>query len=175
MEIPDEQSDDANFLWSLEPLTKSLHCLGIPLTFRNGPPHKVFIVLVSLLGCGIILANLVINGPRCFESGSFKWMDDIQNFDSPFTYFERNPFGIVKLLKIISDMVFFLYVPFMHTAFVATLLFDQNWKKLLVILEKIRHEMKLNDEFYKKCRRQCYWGIFILILVLIAILTCISR
>ena len=165
MEITDEQSDDTNFHWSLKPLTKILHCLGIPLTFHNGPPRKVFIVLVPLLGCGIILANLIINGPRVFESGSFKWMEDIQKFDSPFTYFEHNPFGIVKLLKIISDAIFFLYVPFMHIAFVAKLLFGRDWKELLFILEKIRHEMKLDKEFYKKCRRQCYWGIFLLILV----------
>ena len=86
-------------------------------------------------------------------------------YDSPFQYLKQNPFAIVKLFAIIADMAFFCYVPFIHVTFIVMVLFDPNWKKLVTILSKIQREMKLDNEFHRKCRKICFLALFQLFVV----------
>ena len=157
------------FEWSLQPLSVCLKFVGIPIRFSNKskPTTSRFMIvsLVTILGCCIIAANVIINGPRGIEVVRLKWMENIQNYQSPFLYFKENPFGIIKLVKIIYDMIFFCYVPFIHATFLISILFDGSWKKLILILEKINREMKLSEEFHRNCRKQCLMVLFVYIIL----------
>ena len=161
----------SNLHWSFNPLSMCLQFVGIPLNWANKkkkkkkPPIKVIVVLLA-----IVLANFFINGSRGFEFGRFTFMEEIYYENAPFNgspylYLKYKPFGIVKLVGIITEMVFFSYVPFVHVTFVATILFDHNWKTLIFLLDKIQHEMKLDEQFYQKCRRICFVVLFQLAIV----------
>ena len=149
-------------------MTFCLKLVGIPLDFsiqsKNQSP-RLMKWLVPLFGLTIVVANFVFNGSRGIEIDQLKFMNNVQDFESPFTYFKFNPFGIVKLVKLMSEMIFFCYVPFIHVAFMATVLFDPNWKKLVVLLEKIQREMKLDEEFHRKCRLHCLIALLSLLAV----------
>ena len=148
------------FQSSLKPLTLCLGLVGIPFNFRSNRS-----ALKCILGLIIIGANFGLNGPRGIDISQLKFMEDINLFESPFTYLQFNPFSIVKLVKIISEMIFFCYVPFIHFVFIATVLMDPNWKKLIGLLEKIQLEMKLSDSFHLKCRLHCLIALFSLLAV----------
>ena len=92
-------------------------------------------------------------------------MEEVQNYESPYTYFKFHTYGLIKLVRVISEMILFCYVPFIHVIFIFSVLFDPNWKKLIGILEKIQTEMKLDEEFHRACRRQCFMAHFLLIVV----------
>ena len=165
------KSSDDTFDWSLKPLVIFFKFFGFPLNFSNSRPTnqpKIRILKIAVpivFGLCLVTANLVVNGPRGIEIFRLKFMEDVKNFDSPYVYFKTNPFGIVKLVKIISEMIFFCYVPFIHVTFIASILFDRNWKKLVGIFKEIQNEMKLSEEFYRNCRRKCYMALFLLALV----------
>ena len=151
------------FQWSLNPLVLSMNGVGFFLNFSEKPLSRNTRAMIFLLGCCIILANFIINGPRGIEISNLEWMEDVKNYESPFAYFKKNPFGIVRLVRNISDMIFFCYVPIIHFAFMATTLLDPNWKQLMLFIQVIQQKMKLSEEFYQKCRRQCYVGLFLLL------------
>ena len=153
------------FQCSLKPLTFCINFVGIPLNFSDKKPSRIVQVLVPLLGCFIIVANLIINGPRVFEPGILKWMEQIQNYNSSYTYFSYNPFGITRLVRIISNMIFFCYVPFLHLTFALTVLFGANWGELMFILQKIQQKMKLDEQFHRKLRRSCFSALILLVVV----------
>ena len=156
----DEQKQ---FQWSLKPLTVCMKFVGIPLSFSRSPKSKSSAKCIVIF-LAIVTANLTINGPRGVEIVQLDFMNNVQNFDSPFLYFKENPQGLIKLVKVISEMIFFCYVPIIHVAFLVTVLFDPNWKKLIGLLEKIQTEMKLDEKFHQKCRRQCYLALFQLLM-----------
>ena len=157
------------FDWSFKPLTLFLKFLGIPLNFSSNSNRKTTIC-VSLLGCFIILANLVLNGPRGLEIKRFQWMQEISKFESPFLYFKAHPYGVIKLVKIMSDMIFFSYVPTIHIIFsMSAVLWSRNWTELILMLSTIQQKLKLSKEFYRKCHRQCIFAMFLLTLVQIII------
>ena len=151
-----------DFGWSLNPLTTFLQLfLGIPLSCSTIKKKKSKIKILALFAA-IVVTNLFINGPRGIEISRFQFMSKIYSndkYESSYRYLKENPFGIVKLVKIIADMAFFCYVPFIHITFVATILFDPNWKKLIEILDKIQRKMKLDKEFHRKCRRMCFMAL----------------
>ena len=153
-DIISKEEEINKFQWSLKPLTSCLQFFGIPLNV-SGRPRRTFRIFVTLLGFCIILINLIINGPRGFEPGSLKWMESIQDFDSPYTYFKANSFGLIRLVKIVSQAFLFCYVPFLHLVFVCMILFGSNWAELIVILQKIQQTMKLNEEFHRKLFKKC--------------------
>ena len=159
------------FQWSLKPLIIFLKCVGISLNISDENLHgKVFVpIIVSLLGFCIILANLYLNGPRGIEYGSLEWMKDIQNYESVFIYFYFNSFAIVKLVKIISNIIFFCYVPLIHFTFILSVLWQSNWSELKSLLRKIQNKMKLNEEFHRKLRWQCFTALLLLFLVYITL------
>ena len=156
-----------DFNWSLKPLKTFLQCVGIHLNWKKKkPPIKVLIIFLA-----IVLANLISNGSRGIENSRFKFMSGIYSaqyifrdtedkYGSPFYYLKINRFAIVKLVGIIAGMAFFCYVPFIHVAFVVTILFDPNWKKLIRLLDNIQRKMKLDEEFHRKCRRICFVALF---------------
>ena len=156
----------SRFSLSLKPLTICLNFFGIPFNFaRNGASSKMVAILVSILGCCIIGANYVLNGQRGLEIDQLEFMKEVKEFDSPFLYFKEHMYGLIKLVKLISEMIFFCYVPFIHVTFMLTVLFDPNWKKLISLLEKIQREIKLDEEFHKKVRRHCFIALISLFLV----------
>ena len=153
------------FQWSLNPLVISMNGVGFFLNFSEKPLSRKTRAMIFLLGCCIILANFIINGPRGIEISNLEWMEDVKNYESPFAYFKKNPFGIVRLVRNISDMIFFCYVPFIHVVFILTVLFDCNWKKLIFFLEKIQRKMKLDEEFHRRVRRHCFAALISLFFV----------
>ena len=168
MEINDGSNEQVQrFNQSFKPILVCLKFVGIPLNFYNKQQksRKVFIAVPIILGCCLVLSNLFLNGPRGIELQRLDWMKDIRNFESPREYFKTNPFGIIKLVKIISDMIFFCYVPFIYLVFIGTIVFDPNWSKMILILQKIHREMKLSLEYYYKCRRLCYITLFLFLAV----------
>ena len=155
---------EKDFSWSLKPLTTFLQFAGIPLTFSSTNKKKLTIIALFFL-LAIVSANLFFNGPRGIEISRFQFLERRDDYESSFTYLKENQFAIVKLVGIIADMAFFCYVPFIHVSFVAMILFDPNWKKLIGLLDKIQREMKLDEEFYRKCRRICMVSLFQLAVV----------
>ena len=155
-----------DFDWSLKPLMTSLNFLGIPMNFtKNGDSPKIITLFVAIFGCCIVGANFFLNGQRGIEIDQLDFMKEVYNFESPFLYFEKNPHGLIKLVKLISEMIFFCYVPFIHAIFMLTVLFDANFKKLIGLLEKIQRKMKLDEEFHRKCRRHCFAALISLSIV----------
>ena len=149
-----------DFDWSLSPLSICLQFSGIPLnwsTKKNRWPKKLFPFCLIL---AIIVTNVIINGPRGIEISRFKFMEVVYDdkFESPFVYLKENPFAIVKLVTIIADMAFFCYVPFIHVTFVAMVLFDPSWKRMIETLDKIQRVVSLNEEFYKKMPENVFLG-----------------
>ena len=132
---------------------------------KKGTWHNIVAILVSNFGCFIIGANFALNGQRGIEIDQLDFMKEVEEFDSPYTYFKFNSYGLIKLVKLISEMIFFCYVPIIHVVFIATILFDPNWKKLFFLLEKIQREMTLRDEFHRKCRRHCFLALISLCVV----------
>ena len=152
-----------SFHWSLRPLEFFLKCVGIPLSLsKKGIWPKM---MIATFGLCIIGANFAFNGQRGIEIDQLDFMKEVQNFDSPFLYFKKNSFGLIKLVKLVSEMIFFCYVPFIHVVFMLTVLFDPNWKKLIILLEKIQRKMKLDEEFHRKCRRLCFAALISLFIV----------
>ena len=165
-----ENSDEGicHFQWSFQPLTFCLKFLGIPFNFSDKKTPRKALVFVPLLCCCIILANFIINSPRVFEPGCLNWMKEIDNFESPFTYFKANPFGIIRLLKLISNMIFFCYVPFLHLTFVIMVLFGNDWgENMMFILQKIQQYIKPSKEFHRKLRKRCFVAMLLLAVVFI--------
>ena len=159
--------EEKDFNWSLKPLSTFLQFVGIPLNWSTKKKKKNFIVKIFTIAVlvAIVSANLFVNGPRGIEISRFKFMEERDRYDSSFTYLREKQFAIVKLMTIISDMAFFCYVPFIHVTFVAMIHFDPNWKKLIGLLNKIQKEMKLDDQFHRKCRRICFAALFQLAIV----------
>ena len=163
--IIEKNMKNFNFDWSLYPLSVCLLFVGFPLKWSAKKQKKLTGISLVLL-VAIVSANLLINGPRGIEMGRFKFMEKIhengirQFKDSPFLFLKYNPFAIVKLVGIIADMAFFCYVPFVHVTFFAMILLNPNWKKLIGLLEKIQRDMKLDEEFHRKCRRMCVVALF---------------
>ena len=152
------------FDFSLNPLKTCLQFAGIPLNWSAKKKTNTVVKTLVLL-VAIITANLFTNGPRGIEISRFEFMEQREKYDSSFIYLKINPYGIIKLVTIISDMAFFCYVPFIHVTFVATVLFDPNWKKLIGLLDKIQRELKLDEKFHRKCRRICFVALFQLAIV----------
>ena len=161
------------FQWSLQPLIICANVLGIPINVSRS--NKRIVLLVTLVGCGIIASNLVLNGPRGIDVSRLDWMQDVAKFNNPWAYFKVNPFGIIKLVKIISEMIFFCYVPVLHLTLTAMFLRSHQWKKFVVFLDTIQREMKLSQEFHRKCRMRCFLGVFYLILVRTFNKNCLSK
>ena len=157
-----KQEEKNRFQWSLKPLTVGLIFVGIPLNVLLTKRSKLFSSIVALLGSVIVSSNFFFNGSRGIEMAQLKFMEDTKLFESSFVYFRFNSFGLIKLVKVISEMIFFCYVPIIHIAFMLSVLFDPNWKKLISLLDKIQMEMKLDEEFHGKCRRQCFMILFML-------------
>ena len=156
-------NDQVNhFGWSLKPLVVCLKFVGIPTNFSNANKSSTKFVLIFLV---IVIANVVINCPRGVDARQLDFMKEVLNFDSPFLYFRANPQGLILLVTAIAEIIFFCYVPVIHVAFLLTVLFDPNWKKIVGLLEKIQLEMKLSEEFHKKCRLQCNFALVQLFLV----------
>ena len=122
-------------------------------------------MFVSIFGCCIVGANFILNGQRGIEMDQLDFMKEVYNFDSPFLYFQKNPHGLIRLVKIISEMILFCYVPFIHVIFIGTVLFDPKRKKLIDLLEKIQRKVKLDEEFHRNCRRHCIAALMSLLIV----------
>ena len=154
--------EEKDFNSSLKPLSMILQFAGIPLSWSNkkikkNPIVKIFTTAVLV---AIVSANLFFNGSRGIEIRRLIFLENREYYNSSYTYLKKNQFAIVKLVGIISDMAFFCYVPFIHVTFVAMIIFDPNWKKLICLLDKIQREMKLDEEFHRKCRRICFVALF---------------
>ena len=157
----------SGFQSSFSPLTVSLRIFGIPFSIPNSTnksSHKI-IILVALLGCCIIVGNGVFNGPRGIDVGRLNWMKMIQKYESPYAYFKDYPFGLIALVKVISDMVFFLYVPIIHLTFIIMVLWSTRWKGMALLFEEILEKFELNEGFYRKCRKLCFSALFLLTMV----------
>ena len=126
------------FYWSLKPLTFCLGFVGIPINFSDKKLRRKVIIL--LIAFSIILANLIFNGPRVFEPGCLKWMEDIEKFESPYTYFKTNSFGIVKLVKIISNMLS-TFTLFDHCRCISYGWGESNWSNIKNIFSFLINEM----------------------------------
>ena len=142
-----------------------LQFVGIPLDWSTKKKKKKRLLIALIILVVIVSINLFINGPRGIEIDRFKFMEKIYDEntdefkDSGFLYLKFNRFGIVKLVTIIAEIFFFCYVPFVHVTFVAMVLFDPNCKKLIGLLDKIQREMKLDEEFFRKCRKMCFFAV----------------
>ena len=153
-----------NFSWSLKPLVVFMKfVLGLNLNCNHRNSFHVRF-LVPGLGFFIILCNFFVNGPCNFNTNIIDPYE-AKKYDSAFTYVAEEPNSLVKLVGYTVNLMFLLAAPIIHITFMANVLFTQNWTDLWAILDKIQRKMKLNEEFHQKCRRHCFVGLFLLLLV----------
>ena len=131
---------------------------------RNIYWSPISLGFILLFGCSIIIANLVINGPRGINIFNFDWMKRIQNYDSPFLYFKDEPDAILQFVMDVTSICFFIALPLIQFIYLWTSR-SSNWTRLILSLKMIKNEMKLSNQLYQKCRNKCIISILLLILV----------
>ena len=161
----------STFNWSLKPLLFVTNLVGLPLV---GSAKKigrlsnfVRLLVVSCLGCFILLTNIFINGRHRFII--FEKTTEIfakkEKYESGFGFFKDNPHGLIVVVRETLVKWFFISVPLIHIAFLGMLLFTKNWVELWSILIKIQRKMNLGDRFHCKCRKHCVAVIILLLMV----------
>jgi hypothetical protein len=164
-----ESNEGFLFHHSLMPFVFCLKFVGIQLDTHKSPPSffdaaRLFVPV--LLGCSMILANLIINGQHGISIQTLTWMEKKLNFDDPFAYIKANPQVMICLVKDIWGKLHFCSVPALHFVFMATILMrNRKWQDVWSILNEIQKRMQLNKSFHSKCRRNCFLALFILAIV----------
>ena len=73
---------------------------------------------------------------------------------------------MLQLAVDITQIFFFVALLLIHFILIVTMIArTRKWNRLVRILKKIRKEMNLGEEFYRKCRRFCIIAILLLFLV----------
>ena len=160
--------DKRNFDWSLKPILWSMKILaGAPIGIVRAKSKRSLAAsfIIILLGFAIHISNICINGPRVLNPNRFFWMKEIQNFDSPFSFFRDFPDALLQFVIDITTVVFFFTIPVIHLFFFFTTLLSRKWIDLASALKKIQNEMKLSKEFHRKCRKLCFIALYLLFLV----------
>ena len=160
-----EEKNDS-FEWSLKPLE---------LITRVSVGSAVFIKKIIssvaqrwiclLFGCIILLANILINGPRVIDISKFHSFEEIEKFDGWTAYFDKHPDGLIQFVLDISSMSIFAATFLIPIIFLVTALFSNTWSQLILTLSFIEIEMNLGAQFHKKIRNCCIFVFIILILV----------
>ena len=158
------------FEWSLKPLafcTKIF--VGYPFRISNKNTSKTIFrsLIIYLLGFVIFVSNLLINGPRGINVNNFNWMRKRLDYTSPYIFFREFPDAMLQFVVDATTIIFFVTVPTIHFIFIITVTFSQKWTDLLSVLQEIQNEMKLDEEFHRKCRRYCIFALLLLFLVII--------
>ena len=168
---------DPNFEWSLKPFIVSMKfVLGLDLSVSSTRNRKSrSYVFFPAIGMFIIISYLSINGPCGFFS--FRTLHDRNK-----RLYNENPVDIApeksedffELLKDFCRMPLFLSTPIIHLFFMGNVLFTRNWKDLCFVLLKIEQEMRLGEDFHRKCRNKCLVALGLLVLVILLIPTSID-
>lgn len=155
-----------SFQWSLKPLLFSLKFIGVYLDGPISNRLSFMRIILPMFCIFVLVSNVLINGPQGFGMAHLKEkLNGLGKYDSPFIFFKSSPYALVILVKDIMCKFFFAAVPVIHLVFLATQLLTRKWTELWVILEKIQQKMKLDEIFHRKCRKQCFLAVFLLVLV----------
>ena len=155
-----------SFGWSLKPLEWIMRLtVGASIYFPNIKRSPISLSLVFLIGCFILLSNLLINGPRGINIQNFDWMKRIQNFENHFLYFKEYPDDILQFVMDVISICFFIVLPSIQIIFLLTRNYWSSFTRLITLLIKIKNEMKLSSQFYEKCRKRSIIALLTLILV----------
>ena len=155
----------SGFEWSFKPyFLCAKFFIGAPLGLNINKTESFF---VFLLGCFILLLNLVINGPRGIDVTKFEWMENIQFFYNGWLYFERFPDALLQFVTDVTFALFFISISLIPFVFLILVLLSRRWANLAKHLKKMHNEMNLSVEFYQKCRRRCLLVLFIIVLVFV--------
>ena len=118
--------------------------------------------MVPILGISVALCNLAVNGPCAVG----RFLEDFKSYyGNAFVMIANDPYALMDFVESVCMAGFFLATPLIHLTLMVNVLLTKNWTKLWLNLEKIQQNMKLNEEFYCKCRLHCFIILGLLILV----------
>ena len=147
--------NENSFNWSLKLLTWiTRFSVGTSIDFTNNK-RRCIRFSVFCIGCFILLANILINGPRGINIAKFKWMEKIQHFESPFGYFKENPDDLLQFVIDIATIALFVAVSLIQIIFLVATYLSHNWILLASNLLIIKKEMNTSLEFQRNCRNRC--------------------
>ncbi len=148
------KSTNANFGWSLKPITVLMTFFGQEMTIhRNQSNGKLRSFIIMIIGLTILLINIVIN-TLSLEKVIFVW----KCRDIP-----------IYLSYVVGQLFHDLMVVGIPLPFTIIRIFTRGWKYLLFSLETIQSEMILSNEFHRKIRNCVSFSILIFLLVSITI------
>lgn len=151
------------FKWSLKPFLIVSNALGTPLDLSKFSYRKRTLTL--FLSVFILGWNLATNGPGMLNFEKLKkQLHFDEMFESPYIYMKAHPDGLITLTKRLMSAILFCYSPVVHVTFLVKLLFTRQWNHIWKILEHVENQMKLDGEFYRRCRKYCLLPILFLIL-----------
>ena len=158
----------SKFNWSLKPLVFCARFFfGAPLEFVSSRHFGVMRFLIYFLGFFILLSNIMINGPRCFNAKKFEWTKNMETYSSVWKYFRKYPDTLLQFAVDVVFVMFWTTIPLIHIAILFSFIWTQNWTVLKMLFKEIHAQMKLDADFYRKCRRQCLVSLLFFILVAI--------
>ena len=157
-----EYVESRNLAWSLKPLTVCMKFI-LGVTLEIGGKRARCGYLISAFGLFPIICHLTINGPCGLYSNKEKHDIGKNLLDENF-FKEGRPEdegGKILLVKDLCRWLLFLSLPAIHVIFMANVLLTKKWEDMWLFLNK----MKLSENFYCKCRRNCLIALSLLILV----------
>jgi len=153
-----EKTTDKSFAWSIKPLIIFCLLFGIRLDVtQRRPAGSLQLIMIIIFGLAWLVLNLFFNGVTFWKTfvknnyiiekatltNSGRYQDTISNINSIIGIF------INTLLPIGSHVIFAIAL-------------QHQWHNLWENLLEIQSEFKLENTFFKKCRRHCW--VFLLFL-----------
>ena len=154
------------FEWSLKPLEIiTRFFVGVTLNFSNTTSVSVRLILL-VFGCFIIISNFLVNGPRSLKINSFEWMEEIQNFESPYLFFPEFPDALLQFVVDVTFTMLWATISLIHIIFLLMVTMSEKWTFLIQSLKEIENsDMQFGKVFYRKCRKHYFIAIVVFILV----------
>ena len=156
------QGNKADFRWSLAPIIYLMRALGIEMDTSSWFSR----LGIGLLGLPVFLCNFIVN--VIWIAWNFEeFLGNIEKESIKSEQERKNEliYHLAPSIRCVADAILQTSVPLIFNI----LMYTPKWKNLWLCLDKIQKEFQLDETFHRQCRRQCYIGLALLLLVIIII------
>ena len=149
-----KELNNANFGWSLKPITVLMAIFGQEIWIVNHNRRKIVgkpsrSNLISMIGLTIIVSNTFIN------IMSFKKVNTKYGSKDTITYVSHLTTHLFHDLVVIGIPLSFIIIRF----------FNRGWKEVISTLEMIQSEMNLSQQVHKEIRNCALFSVFFFLFV----------
>ena len=145
--------------WCLKPMLMCMGVLGVPGYEPRG--KKVFRIFIFIAVTFSLTLNIFfsVNYTIRFIRDQNRSVSGKSNENR----FLKIPNTVLEWLKNMFQIMFATGVPIL---FAANFYFTGRWRELTNTIQKLDREIRFSSIFYNRCRRCCYFSMFLALLVI---------